>query len=173
MPSAAERIPRLHDNAQIVHIRHDFPFLTVDMDFVLRECLVSLRRAAIPGDYSACAGLSGTLLVFRMRGCKHKARRRDLILRAVSRPRSFCRLLFRFCPAVFMAANADVAFFCPAVFSTLSLCSCKRSRGFFCCAVFASTKSKRGVFDLRRDCFDASIFAGSVVGGMRKATENY
>ena len=76
MPSAAERIPRLHDNAQIVHIRHDFPFLTVDMDFVLRECLVSLRRAAIPGDYSACAGLSRTLLVFRMRGCKHKARRR-------------------------------------------------------------------------------------------------
>lgn len=96
-----------------------------------------------------------------------------LILRAVSRPRSFCCLLFRFCPAVFMAANADAAFFCPAVFSTLSLCGCKRSRGFFCCAVFASTKSKRGVFDVRRDCFDASLFAGSVVGGMRKATENY
>lgn len=54
-----------------------------------------------------------------------------LILRAVSRPRSFCCLLFRFCPAVFMAANADGGFLLSCRFFYAVAFSCKRSRGSF------------------------------------------
>ncbi len=37
MSSAAERIPRLHNYTEVVHIRHDCLFLIVRVYFILHE----------------------------------------------------------------------------------------------------------------------------------------
>lgn len=66
-----------------------------------------------------------------------------LILRAVSRPARSVVFCFAFVLPFLWLQTQTVAFFCPAVFSTLSLCSCKRSRGSFVAPVLQVQKQTR------------------------------